>query len=78
VLVGLSTGITNIVNNAPEKNGPMAPPIILIVEVVAETVPVASRGVAYKITFGIKVRKTPPKAKNTRKPAVFPLGYICL
>ena len=43
-LLDCQLGITKIVKSAPDRIGPITPPIILIVEVTAESVPVDSRG----------------------------------
>ena len=63
-------GTTKSVKNTPEITGPMAPPIILMVAFVAETIPVASFGVWRSIRFGTSVIKTPPKANPNRTSAV--------
>ena len=56
--------------NTPEITGPIAPPIILMVAFVAETIPVDSFGVKLSIMFGTSVIKIPPNAKPRRTIAV--------
>ena len=66
----IEDGTTNRDKNTPEITGPIAPPIILIVAFVAETIPVASFGVWRSIKLGTSVIKTPPKANPKRTIAV--------